>query len=50
MIWGFMYGAKYGLVGSLNDLLGTSLDVLSPSVLLAAIGNIVTWESWATTC
>ena len=50
MIWGFMYGAKYGLVGSLNDLLGTSLDVLSPSVLLASIGNIVTWESWATTC
>ena len=44
MIWGFMYGAKYGLVGSLNDLLGTSLDVLSPSVLLASIGNIVTWE------
>ena len=39
-----MYGAKYGLVGSLNDLLGTSLDVLSPSVLLASIGNIVTWE------
>lgn len=32
LIWGFMYGAKYGLVGSLNDLLGTSLDVLSPSV------------------
>ena len=44
LIWGFMYGAKYGLVGSLNDLLGTSLDVLSPSVLLASIGNIVTWE------
>ncbi len=44
MIWGFMYGAKYGLVGSLNDLLGTDLDVLAPSVLLASIGNIVTWE------
>ena len=44
LIWGFMYGAKYGLVGSLNDWLGTNLDVLSPSVLLAAIGNIVTWE------
>ena len=44
LIWGFMYGAKYGLVGSLNDVLGTNLDVLAPSVLLAAIGNIVTWE------
>ena len=32
LIWGFVYGAKYGLVGSLNDFLGTD------------IGNIVTWE------
>lgn len=44
LIWGFVYGAKYGLVGSINDFFGTSLDVLAPSVLLAAIGNIVTWE------
>ena len=44
LIWGFMYGSKYGLVGSLNDVLGTDLDVLAPSVLLASIGNIVTWE------
>jgi multiple sugar transport system permease protein len=44
LMWGFMYGAKYGLVGSLNDWLGTSWDVLSPSVILASIGNVVTWE------
>lgn len=44
LIWGFMYGAKYGLVGSINDFFGVNLDVLSPSVLLASIGNIVTWE------
>ncbi len=44
LVWGFMYGAKYGLVGSLNDWLGTDIDVLAPSVLLASIGNIVTWE------
>lgn len=44
LVWGFMYGAKYGLVGSLNGWLGTHLDVLQPSVLLAAIGNINTWE------
>ena len=44
LVWGFMYGAKYGLGGALNDWLGTNLDVLSPNVLLAAIGNIVTWE------
>ena len=39
-----MYGAKYGLVGSFNGFFGTHLDMLSPSVLLASIGNIVTWE------
>lgn len=44
LVWGFMYGAKYGLVGSLNAWLGTHVDVLQPSVLLAAIGNINTWE------
>ncbi|MCI1219637.1 MAG: sugar ABC transporter permease [Bifidobacterium sp.] len=44
MIWGFVYSAKYGLVGSLNDILGTNIDVLNPKVLLAAIGNINTWE------
>lgn len=44
LVWGFMYGAKYGLVGSLNAWLGTHVDVLQPSVLLASIGNINTWE------
>nr|WP_193553581.1 sugar ABC transporter permease [Bifidobacterium animalis] len=44
LIWAFMYGAKYGLVGSLNSWLGTHINVLSPNVLLAAIGNINTWE------
>ena len=44
LIWGFVYGAKYGLVGSLNDLLGTNIDMFNPSVLLASIGNINTWE------
>ena len=39
-----MYGAKYGLVGSFNDFFGTNVDVLQPSVLLASIGNISTWE------
>ena len=44
LIWGFVYGAKYGLVGSLNDFLGTDIDMFNPSVLLASIGNINTWE------
>ena len=50
LIWGFVYGAKYGLVGSLNDFLGTDIDVLAPSVLLASIGNIVTWEFTGYAC
>ncbi|MEU1184658.1 sugar ABC transporter permease [Streptomyces sp. NPDC005820] len=45
LMWGFMYGTKYGLVGDINSAFGTSLpDLLSPSWVLASIGNIVTWE------
>jgi multiple sugar transport system permease protein len=45
LMWGFMYGDRFGLVGNLNDSLGVSLpDPLSPSLVLASIGNIVTWE------
>jgi len=45
LMWGFMYGTRFGLVGNLNDLLGTSIpNPLSPDLILAAIGNIVTWE------
>ncbi len=45
LMWGFMYGNQFGLVGNINDALGLSLpDPLSPSLVLASIGNIVTWE------
>jgi multiple sugar transport system permease protein len=45
LIWGFMYGTQFGLVGNINDAFGVSLpDPLSPSLVLASIGNIVTWE------
>jgi len=45
LMWGFMYGPRFGLVGSLNDRLGLALpDPLSPHLVLASIGNIVTWE------
>ncbi|RBM07386.1 carbohydrate ABC transporter permease [Streptomyces sp. PT12] len=45
LMWGFMYGTRFGLVGNINDALGTDLpDPLSPDLILAAIGNIVTWE------
>jgi multiple sugar transport system permease protein len=45
LIWGFMYGSQFGLIGSLNDFFGISLpDPLKPSLILASIGNITTWE------
>ncbi|WP_332664923.1 carbohydrate ABC transporter permease [Aeromicrobium sp.] len=45
LMWGFMYGSQFGLVGSINDFFGISLpDPLSPTWVLASIGNIVTWE------
>ncbi|MFB8090249.1 carbohydrate ABC transporter permease [Streptomyces sp. NPDC055992] len=45
LMWGFMYGTRFGLVSDINAALGVSLpDPLSPDLVLASIGNIVTWE------
>lgn len=45
LMWGFMYGARFGLVGNLSDFLHVQLpDPLEPSLILASIGNITTWE------
>ncbi|MFJ9210428.1 ABC-type sugar transport system, permease component [Streptomyces sp. L-9-10] len=45
LMWGFIYGTRFGLVGNINDTFAVSLpDPLSPSLVLASIGNIVTWE------
>ena len=45
LMWGFIYGTQFGLVGNINDAFGVSLpNPLSPSLVLASIGNIVTWE------
>src|SRR5918999_207708 len=45
LMWGFMYGSRFGLVGNLNEALGWALpDPLSPDLMLASIGNVVTWE------
>lgn len=44
LIWGFMYGERFGLAGNLNDLIGTDLfSPLSAPWLLVSIANIVTW-------
>lgn len=45
LMWGFLYGPRFGLVGDINDALGLHLpDPLSSGLVLASIGNIVTWE------
>ncbi|HCX84430.1 MAG TPA: sugar ABC transporter permease [Micrococcales bacterium] len=44
LMWGFMYGERFGLVGNLNGWLGTDFSVLSQQWLLVGIGNIVTWS------
>jgi multiple sugar transport system permease protein len=45
LMWGFMYGERIGMVGWLNESVGS--QVLAPFTrewILVAIGNIVTWE------
>ena len=44
LMWGFIYGSKYGLVGNINDLFGWNLDLLDHNVILLSLTNIVTWE------
>jgi multiple sugar transport system permease protein len=45
LMWGFMYGTQFGLIGDLDRVLHQSLpDPFSNSLVLPAIGNIVTWE------
>jgi len=45
LMWGFMYGDRFGLVGNINDAFNIELpDPFSSGLVLASIGNIVTWE------
>jgi multiple sugar transport system permease protein len=45
LMWGFIYGTQFGLVGNINDAFHITLpDPLSTHLVLASIGNIVTWE------
>lgn len=44
LMWGFIYGSKYGLVGSLNGFLGTHFNLLGSHAILGSIINIFTWE------
>lgn len=45
LMWGYLYGDRFGLAGEVGDLLHTELpDLLSGNWMLASIGNIVTWS------
>lgn len=45
LMWGFMYGSRFGLFGSINNFFSLNLpEPLSSSWILASNGNIVTWE------
>lgn len=44
LMWGFLYGTRYGVMASVNNLLGTSIDPFSQDLIWVGIGNIVTWE------
>jgi multiple sugar transport system permease protein len=44
LMWGYIYGPNFGLVGNLNDFFGIDLpDPLGAGFVFLAIGNISTW-------
>ncbi|MFF4615169.1 carbohydrate ABC transporter permease [Nonomuraea jabiensis] len=45
LMWGYMYGDQFGLVGQIGDAFGVAApDLLSRPWMLTSIGNMVTWE------
>lgn len=44
LMWGFIYGTNFGLVGNFNEIFEITLpNPLSPSNVLTAIANILIW-------
>ncbi|MFJ4209019.1 carbohydrate ABC transporter permease [Paenarthrobacter sp. NPDC089675] len=43
LMWGFMLGIKYGLLGSLNQATGASFNPFAPETTMISIGVMVTW-------
>lgn len=44
LMWGFLYGRQFGLLGQLGRALGIPLpNFLGSDLILASIGNVVTW-------
>jgi multiple sugar transport system permease protein len=45
LMWGYIYGDRFGLAADLNTLLGsTAIRPLSEGWMLGSIANIVTWQ------
>ncbi len=44
LIWGFIYGPRFGLVGTANSVLGLHLAPFATTWVLPSIANVVTWE------
>ncbi len=43
LMWGFLLGVKYGLIGSLNKVAGTNFNPFAPETTMISIGVMVTW-------
>ncbi|MBZ4487727.1 sugar ABC transporter permease [Microbacterium sp. cx-55] len=45
LMWGYIYGDRFGLAGNINDFLGGEyLKPFLPEWMMLSIGNIVTWQ------
>ncbi|MET2010810.1 sugar ABC transporter permease [Microbacterium chocolatum] len=45
LMWGYIYGDRFGLTSNLNDLLGANVvQPFLPQWMMLSIGNIVTWQ------
>ncbi len=45
LMWGYIFGSQFGLAGQLFGGLGIPTpDFLGPNLMLASVGNIVTWS------
>jgi multiple sugar transport system permease protein len=45
LMWGFLYGAQFGLIGQVAEALGLDPpDLLGSTLMLPSLANIVTWQ------
>lgn len=45
LMWGYIFGSQFGLAGQVFGALGIATpDFLGPELMLASVGNVVTWS------